>query len=109
MNKLVHLKMTKQFLLKVVRQRKYIEKNVKNKKPLTESMEASMKSIPYWVSNIDSFDRMMAYISRKEIQAQVIELIPPGNRATMVTELEHLVIEGKILTGELTKQYEISF
>lgn len=108
MNKLIHLKMTKQFLRKVVKYRRDLQRFGHGKK-VTTTMVSTMQHVEYLVAGIDSFDRMLEYISRREVQQQVIELIPSNKRAAWVTELEHLVIEGKILAGQLTKQYEIDF
>lgn len=107
MNKLVHLKMTKQFLRKVVNYRRNLQK-FGHGKPVTENMVKAMSAIPYNVSHIDSFDRMMGYIGQKQVQQQVIELIP-SNKAAWKAELQHLILEGNILEGKYVRQTELEF
>ncbi len=107
MNKLQHLKITKQFLRKVVNYRRIINARGYSDK-MTESMVKSLAAIPYNVANIDSFDRMYRYISRKGVQNEVLELIPK-NKTGWKVEFQHLVFEANILAGKTAKQREFDF
>ncbi len=108
MNKLEHLKKCKQFLRKVVNQRRWLEKNGKSRKSLTPRMQETMLLIPYHISRIVSFDKMINYIGRKDIQDRITELIP-GKKEAWIQELDYLVTSGEILQGRRAIQRELSF
>ena len=107
MNKLLHLKLTKQYLRKVVSYRKNLVRMNAGKKP-TGKMISAMVTIPYAISRIDNFDRMLNYISMQKVQQDIIELIP-SNKPTWKAELENLIFEGNILAGKIAKQRELNF
>lgn len=107
MNKLQHLKMSKQFLRKVKNYRKNLIR-MNAGKPASANMVKTMAEIDYYLGTIKSFDQMMRYIGRSGIQQNIIELIPT-NKTAWITELNHLVFEGNVLQGRFVKQREIAF
>ena len=108
MNKLEHLKKSKQFLRKVVNSRRWLEKTGNSRKPLTPNMKETMLLIPFHVSRIVSFDQMMRYISRQDIQVRIKELIP-GKKEAWHDELDYLITAGEILQGRRAPQRQFSF
>lgn len=107
MNKLAHLKKSKQFLRKVVKYRRDLLKNNYGKQA-TESMVKSMAAIPFHISRIVSFDQMMRYLGRQDVQGNIKELIP-SNKKQWHEELDYLVTSGEILQGRRVVQREFSF
>lgn len=102
MNKLDHLKATRQFLRKVVNYRKALIR-LNHGKHTNENMVKTMASIGYLLQEINNFDRMLNWIAQKQVQFNILELIP-SNKTKCKLELQRLVAEGNILKNRPVNQ-----
>ncbi len=102
MNKIQFLRTTKRFLLQVVAHRQQLLDH-RSGKPATETMIEIMALINYWVPQMDSFDRISAYIQRTKIQDGVRELIPK-NKERWQTKFSSLLAEAKRLQQPATQK-----
>jgi len=100
MNKLTHLKTTKQFLRKVVAYRRWLYR-MNMGKPVSENMKETMKLIDYNLGDITSFDRMMKWIGQRTVQVNIVELIP-SDKTKWKIELQKLITDGQKLQSPVT-------
>jgi len=107
MNKLQHLKKSKQFLRKVISYRRNLLRMNKGKN-CTVTMVKTMAEIDYYLPGFVSFDNMMNYLGRLSVQNNIYELIP-SNKKVWKDELRQLVSEGMALKLQRGKQLEFSY
>ena len=77
-------------------------------KPENPELIKTMSEIDYYLGTIDSFDRMMNYISQQGVKLRIFEIIPK-NKNIWRDEYENLVFHGMILQGKITRQKELAF
>ena len=107
MNKLQHLKTCKTYLRKVINYRRNLLR-LGYGKPENPEMIKTMSEIDYYLGTIDSFDRMMNYISQQSVKLRIFEIIPK-NKNIWRDEYDKLVLHGMILQGKITRQKELAF
>jgi len=107
MNKLQHLKKSKQFLRKVLNYRRNLLRRNAGKHA-SVNMVKTMAEIDYFLPVIVSFDRMANYLSRVTVQQNIRELIP-SNKNCWKQELAELVNEGYRLKYKIGKQLELTY
>jgi hypothetical protein len=100
MNKLDHLKTTKQYLRKVVAYRRFLFR-MNMGKPISENMKETMKSIDYLLGDIDNFDRMLNWISQRGVQVNIVQLIP-SDKTKWKIELQQIIHDGQKLQSTTT-------
>lgn len=113
MDKRQHLIRVKDYLRRLENCRKrLIQENTSRKPEL--SLVKALTEINYRRGDIDSFDRMMNWISQKKTRA-IIELLAPDNdkksKEKWLEKFDHLVHLGNVLEGKVVtaKQTEMSF
>ena len=107
MDKLQHLRTCKIYLRKVTRYRRNLLR-LGHGKPENSEMIKTMSEIDYYLGTINSFDRMMNYLSQKAIRLRIFELIP-SNKKAWEKEYDDLIYQGNILKGKIIKQRELIF
>lgn len=109
MNKLQHLKQTKQFLRKTVRHRRQLLR-MGYGRPDSVELAKAIAEVEYQAGNIPSFDRMMNYLDMQKTHDS-IGLIIPKNKQKWHDELRRLINQGHALQGKTStaKQAEFSF
>lgn len=107
MNKLQHLKTCKTYLRKVMKCRRNLLR-LGYGKPENPELIKTMSEIDYYLGTIDSFDRMMNYISQQGVKLRIFEIIPK-NKNIWRDEYDKLVLHGMILQGKITRQKELAF
>lgn len=107
MDKLQHLRTCKIYLRKVTRYRRNLLR-LGHGKPENSEMIKTMSEIDYYLGIINSFDRMMNYLSQKAIRLRIFELIP-SNKKAWKKEYDDLIYQGNILKGKIIRQRELIF
>ena len=108
MKKLQHMGKAKTFLRKVVNYRRNLLRMNAGKNNNAEMIK-TMAETDYFLGTIKSFDQMMNYIGRIEVQQRIKNEIIPKNKKAWCRELDQLVLEGNILQGKIARQMELSY
>ena len=108
MNKTEHLQKTKQFITKVIKQRRTMLNNNYSKRPNNEYMHKTIAGIEYAIGNCTSFSEMMEYIAQEKVQYKIRSLINPRYKKWH-EELDYLLYQGKVLQGRVVKQSQFLF
>lgn len=70
-------------------------------------MAATMKNTEYQVGKIMSFDRMQSYLSRADVQENILELIPSNKKQWKYEFFELIAGEKRINNKPIPQQLEL--
>lgn len=108
MTKSQHIAFSRKWIQKIVNYRRALIYRKNKGRPDGPEMEKALKHMAYHAANIREFDKMLNLLQKPK-NIEKLKLIIPANKPEWWVEHEHLVFEGNLILGKVTKQMEISF